>query len=58
MNRTNYQDIYRTDHQKFTTYRGDGAGRDHYIIFEDGGLMPRWSDSHHGIRDPGTYNRT
>ena len=38
MNRTSYQDIYRTDHQKHTTYWGDGHGKDHYIVFEDGGL--------------------
>jgi len=59
MNRTSYQAIYRTVHEKFTTYRGDGIGRDHYILLENGGLsMPKWNDSHHGKRDLGTYNRT
>jgi len=32
--------LYRTDHPKFTTYRGDGSGRDTYVIFDDGGLHP------------------
>ena len=30
--------INRTYHPKFTTYTGDGAGRDHYIVFNNGGL--------------------
>jgi hypothetical protein len=30
--------IERTEHIKFTTYHGDGSGRDSYIILNDGGL--------------------
>ena len=30
--------IYRTEHQKFVTYTGDGSGRDGYIVFANGGL--------------------
>ena len=32
--------LYRTDHPKFTTYRGDGSGRDCHVIFQNGGLNP------------------
>ena len=35
--------IDRTYYPKYTTYTGDGAGRDHYIVFNNGGL--------HGLRD-------
>ena len=31
--------LNRTEHIKFTTYGGDGNGRDSYIISNDGGLM-------------------
>lgn len=30
--------LQRTEHIKFVTYGGDGNGRDHYIIFNNGGL--------------------
>ena len=30
--------LHRTDHTKFVTYWGDGNGRDHYIVFNNGGL--------------------
>lgn len=33
--------LSRTYYPKFTTYWGDGAGRDHYIVFNDGGLQPQ-----------------
>lgn len=29
---------YRTFYPKYVTYRGDGSGRDHYIISINGGL--------------------
>lgn len=35
--------INRTYHPKYTTFYGDGNGRDHYVIFNNGGL--------HGLRD-------
>lgn len=35
--------INRTYHPKYVTYTGDGAGRDHYIVFNNGSL--------HGLRD-------
>ena len=35
--------IDRTYYPKYTTYTGDGAGRDHYITFNNGGL--------HALRD-------
>jgi hypothetical protein len=31
--------MQRTNHPKFTTYWGDGHGRDHYITFNNGGLQ-------------------
>ena len=40
MNRSTVLPCYRTDHQKFTTYRGDSTGRDTYIIMSDGGNQP------------------
>lgn len=40
MNRSTVLPCYRTDHQKFTTYRGDSSGRDTYIINSNGGLQP------------------
>ena len=40
MNRNPCQGLYRTQDPKFTTYGGDGSGRDTYIIFSDGGLQP------------------
>lgn len=40
MNRSTLLSIYRTDHQKFVTYQGDGSGRDTHIVFGDGGLIP------------------
>jgi hypothetical protein len=30
--------LYRTDHKKWVTYWCDGNGRDHYIVFNNGGL--------------------
>lgn len=30
--------IQRTYHPKWTVYRGDGFGKDHYILFNNGGL--------------------
>ena len=33
------KDLYRTYDPKFTTYRGDGMGRDAYIMHNDGGLI-------------------
>ena len=36
----NLDSLKRTEHIKFTTYQGDGSGRDSYIIFNDGGLIP------------------
>ena len=30
--------LYRTSNPKWVTYLGDGAGRDQYIIFNNGGL--------------------
>lgn len=30
--------IDRTYHPKWVTYNGDGQGRDHYIVFNNGGL--------------------
>ena len=42
MNTSTTQELYRTFDAKFTTYRGDGSGRDTYVIFEDGGMMPIW----------------
>ena len=30
--------IHRTFHPKYTIYTGDGNGRDHYILFNNGGL--------------------
>ena len=35
--------INRTYHPKYTTYTGDGCGRDGYIVFGNGGL--------HALRD-------
>ena len=35
--------LNRTYHPKYTTYTGDGNGRDHYIVFNNGGL--------HALRD-------
>ena len=35
--------INRTYHPKYTSYFGDGNGRDNYVIFNNGGL--------HGLRD-------
>ena len=35
--------LNRTDHCKYVTYTGDGSGRDHYVVFNNGGL--------HGLRD-------
>jgi len=32
------QSLARTDYQKYTTYRGDGYGRDSYILLANGGL--------------------
>jgi hypothetical protein len=32
------QSINRTFHPKYTTYSGDGNGRDHYVVFNNGGL--------------------
>lgn len=40
MNRSTLLSLYRTDHQKFSTYRGDNSGRDTYVIMSDGGLQP------------------
>ena len=40
MNRSTLLPLYRTDHQKFSTYRGDNTGRDTYIIMSDGGFQP------------------
>lgn len=40
MNRSTILPCHRTDHQKFTTYQGDGTGRDSYIIMSDGGMQP------------------
>ena len=40
MNTSALSDLYRTDHPKFTTYRGDGSGRDCHVIFQNGGLNP------------------
>lgn len=40
MNRSTLLPLYRTDHQKFTTYRGDSSGRDTYVIMSDGGMQP------------------
>jgi hypothetical protein len=36
--------IYRTSHEKYTTYWGDGSGRDSYAIVGNAGL-----------RKPGSY---
>ena len=30
--------LYRTENVKYTTYTGDGQGRDGYIVFCNGGL--------------------
>lgn len=30
--------LYRTENIKYTTYTGDGHGRDGYIVFGNGGL--------------------
>lgn len=35
--------LNRTYYPKYTTYTGDGNGRDHYIVFNNGGL--------HALRD-------
>lgn len=35
--------LNRTYHPKFVTYTGDGSGRDHYVVFNNGSL--------HGLRD-------
>ena len=35
--------LNRTEHIKYTTYSGDGHGRDGYIVFSNGGL--------HGLRE-------
>ena len=35
--------IDRTYHPKYVTYTGEGAGRENYVIFNNGGL--------HGLRD-------
>jgi hypothetical protein len=43
--------LYRTDHPKFPTYRGDGTGRDSYIIFEDGGFQAS-TFARKDVRDP------
>ena len=40
MNRPAFQELGRTEHCKFVTNRGDGSGRDGYIVYDDGGLMP------------------
>lgn len=38
MNRSTTQGLWRTNDVKFTSYQGDGYGRDSYIIMNDGGL--------------------
>ena len=43
----NLDSLKRTEHMKFTTYQGDGSGRDSYIIMNDGGLIPQ--PQYHGI---------
>lgn len=40
MNRNTCIGLQRTMDAKFTTYRGDGSGRDTYIINSDGGFCP------------------
>ena len=40
MNTSTWTSIQRTMDPKFTTYRGDGTGRDTYIINSDGGFCP------------------
>jgi hypothetical protein len=46
--------LNRTDHQKWVTYWGDGNGRDHYIVFNNGGLNEQrmyGSDKKNGWKD-------
>lgn len=38
MNRTGCADMYRTEHIKYTMYPGDGGGRDHHVLYNNGGL--------------------
>lgn len=40
MDRNTNFTLYRTNDPKFTTYQGDGSGRDTYIVLNDGGLQP------------------
>ena len=54
MNTSTTTELYRTHDPKFTTYRGDGSGRDTYVIFEDGGLMPLYNAV--GMKQRDTYN--
>jgi hypothetical protein len=51
--------LYRTYDPKWTTYQGDGTGRDSYIVFANGGLNDvrvyngshpnSWQNSYHGM---------
>lgn len=35
------ESLHRCFHPKHTSYPADGSGRDNYIGFDDGGLVPR-----------------
>jgi len=56
MNRSTTKGIWRTNDVKFTTYQGDGAGRDSYIILNDGGLQP--APMLKGLAQKDDYNKS
>ena len=49
-------ELYRTNDPKFTTYQGDGSGRDTYIVYDDGGFLAPRRRGSLNFRD--TYNQS
>lgn len=41
----NYTNIWRTDHQKYAVYQGDGMGRDTYIKHFNGSFYEPFSNA-------------
>ena len=48
--------LNRTNHPKFTSYTGDGSGRDQYIVFCNGGLQPQRNFNFKNTRPQDTFN--
>ena len=38
MDRSCFSTMARTTHEKYTHYPGDGGGRDHHVLYNNGGL--------------------